>query len=120
MIYPRRDPAVLNCTDPYLIEIEMVTEKPCDMSGGACVWQGTFEARIYNIDPAFAVWDWDVSLGTINDDTSDIAVIEVLSSVSEIIDVMLTVTYDNGVDPVSVLTLTQEIETTVCNGACSG
>ncbi len=69
-IYPRRPNNVLNCTDVYVYDVEKTNEITCDDSGGACIWVGTFIAKIYNVEEPIT-YSWVTSTGIINSGQTD-------------------------------------------------
>ncbi len=115
-IYPRRDPAVLNCTELYILDIELTSEVPCDITeppAGPCVWVGTFKPTVYNIvEPV--TFAWSTSLGVINGlDDAEQCTVWITSDVPEDLEVTLVVTDANGTK-----TRTEGFVTRVCDGPC--
>ncbi len=112
-IYPRRDPSVLSCTELYILDISLVSEIPCNVVSGACLWEGTFSSNTYNVvDPV--TYNWSTNVGVINGlNTLDQVTIWVTSDVREDIEVTLTVTDASGSK-----TKTVGFLTSVCEGVC--
>ena len=90
MTYPRRDPNVLNCTDPYLLSLYLLTELPCDVSGGACNWSGTYGAELYNA--SMPTYNWSTNVGLITDNTTETCEVIINSDVPVDFELTLTVT----------------------------
>ncbi len=109
--YPRRDPTITNCTDPFIVNLIKTGESPCDVSGGPCLWEGNFEVQLYNTNLDFATFDWDTTLGVIVDDSLETITLQVTSDVPETLDLTLTMTYDDSVNPIYVTTMTVEVVT---------
>ncbi len=63
--YPRRDSKVQSCTEPYVIDIENLTQVKCGDGSASCAWIGTFKGIDYNAEGCTYLWTTDT--GFIND-----------------------------------------------------
>ncbi len=110
VIYPKRNPDILNCTDLVVGDIVMYAEDHCLGQEGSCQWTGYFRVEPYNQGDATLTYLWDVDVGVIDPTDEEYVTVQVTAAVDTIINVSCTIT-DPDPDPDRVDVMVKEFNT---------